>query len=87
MLWCVRSSRLAARVATSSEARGRGAVISGENHAARFVMKTNTTAFDAFSSHESRAMGDVGETVSLDYDLAPLPEPPADGASRHGSPH
>lgn len=66
----------AARVATSAEACGRGAmvVMNGEIHAARFVMKTNTTSFDAFSSPECGAMGVVGEKVSFRYDLAPLPK-------------
>jgi L-asparaginase len=66
----------AARVAASQEARGRGAmvVMNGEIHAARYVMKTNTTAFDAFSSPERGAMGVVGETVRFHYDLAPLPK-------------
>ena len=66
----------AARVAASDEARGRGAmvVMNGEIHAARFVMKTHTTNFDAFSSPECGTMGVVGEKVSFHYDLAPLPK-------------
>ena len=65
----------AAKVAISGEARGRGAmvVMNGEIHAARFVMKTNTTSFDAFSSPERGAMGVVSEEVLFHYELAPLP--------------
>jgi L-asparaginase len=66
----------AARVAATPEARGRGAmvVMNGEIQAARHVMKTNTTAFDAFSSPERGAMGVVGDTVLFHYELAPLPK-------------
>lgn len=65
----------AAQVGVSADSRGRGAmvVMNGEIHAARFVTKTHTTAFDTFASPERGAIGVVRDEVRFHDRLDPLP--------------
>lgn len=53
----------AARVAASDAVRGRGTllVMNDEIHAARFVTKTHTTAFNTFASPETGAIGTIDD--------------------------
>lgn len=66
----------AARVALDDASCGRGTmvVMNGEIHAARYVTKTHTTAFDTFRSPERDAMGVVGDDVRFRFDLEPSPK-------------
>lgn len=65
----------AARVAASAAARGRGTlvVMNDEIHAARFVTKTHTTAFQTFASPEAGAIGIIDDAVRFRYVLARMP--------------
>jgi L-asparaginase len=67
----------AARVAASDAARGRGAmvVMNDEIHAARFVTKTHTTAFDTFASPEAGPIGMLDDRgVWFRTNLEPRPK-------------
>lgn len=66
----------AARVAVEEAARRRGAlvVMNDEIHAARFVTKTHTTAFQTFASPESGRLGLIDDRVRFHFDLAPIPK-------------
>ncbi|HEU5162416.1 MAG TPA: asparaginase [Thermoanaerobaculia bacterium] len=66
----------AARVALAEGSRGRGTMIvmNGEVHAARYVTKTHTTAFDTFRSPKRDAMGVAGDAVRFRFDLATMPK-------------
>jgi L-asparaginase len=66
----------AARVALDDAARRRGAlvVMNDEIHAARYVTKTHTTAFQTFASPESERLGVIDDRVRFDFDLPEMPK-------------
>ena len=71
-----RNLAAAVRVAAHEESRGRGAmvVMNGEIHAARFVTKTHTTAFETFASPGTVPLG-VVDDASLWFGWKPDPLP------------